>query len=100
GESEAAAAAAERCHRFVNPWFLDPPLRGRYPEAFPNGAPLDRMGVEPRDLERARADLDFIGINLYTRTLVRAVPEDTVGLAAAPVGLGGGNEGPRTEFGW
>jgi beta-glucosidase len=85
----------------VNTWFLEPALRGRYPEeAFPNGAPLDRMGVETRDMDRARAALDFIGINLYTRTLVRAAPEDKVGLGAAPVGLGGGDEGPRTEFGW
>jgi beta-glucosidase len=57
------------------------------------------MGVEPRDLQRARADLDFLGINLYSRTVVRAVAEDATGLAAAPIGIGG-NEGPRTEFGW
>jgi beta-glucosidase len=93
------AAAAERWHAFVNTWFLEPALRGRYPDAFPGGVPERRMGVEPRDMARVRADLDFLGINLYTRTLVRAVPEDAVGLAATAVGMGG-NDGPRTEFGW
>jgi beta-glucosidase len=92
-------AAAERWHAFVNTWFLEPALRGHYPDAFPGGVPEQRMGIEPRDMERVRADLDFLGINLYTRTLVRAAPEDPVGLAAVPVGIGG-NDGPRTEFGW
>ena len=36
------------------------------------GAPLERMGVRDGDLERIRAPLDFLGINLYTRTLVAA----------------------------
>jgi beta-glucosidase len=99
GDSDADREAAERWHRFANVWFLEPALRGRYPEAFPDGVPLARMGVEPRDLDRVRADLDFLGINLYMRTVVRAAPEDKTGLAAAPVGVGG-NEGPRTEFGW
>ena len=98
-DAEADAAAAERWHLFTNTWFLETALRGRYPDAFPDGVPEERMGVEPRDLARVRADLDFVGVNLYTRTVVRAVPEDKNGLAAAPVGMGG-NDGPRTEFGW
>jgi beta-glucosidase len=98
-DCQADREAAERWHRFANVWFLEPALRGRYPEAFPDGVPLARMGVEPRDLDRVRADLDFLGINLYMRTVVRAAPEDKTGLAAAPVGVGG-NQGPRTEFGW
>jgi beta-glucosidase len=98
-DSEADRDAAERWHRFTNYWFLEPAVNGRYPEAFPNGVPLDQMGVEPRDMDRVKVDLDFLGINLYMRTVVRDAPEDKVGLGAAPVGVGG-NEGPRTEFGW
>ena len=98
-DSEADLAAAERWHLFTNTWFLETALRGRYPDAFPDGVPEARMGVEPRDMARVRADFDFLGINLYTRTVVRAVPEDKVGLAAAPIGMGG-DDGPRTEFGW
>ena len=98
-DSDADRAAAERWHRFVNAWFLDPALGRGYPDAFPGGAPLARMGVEPRDMDRVKVDLDFIGINLYMRTVVRDAPEDSVGLGAAPVGVGG-SEGPRTEFGW
>src|SRR5262249_4972834 len=99
-DTEADREAAERWHLFCNYWFLEPALRGRYPDAFPSGAPLDRMGVEARDMERVKTKLDFLGINLYMRTLVRAAPEDKVGLAAAPVDMGGGPDGPRTEFDW
>jgi beta-glucosidase len=100
GDSEADAAAAERWHALVNVWYLEPALRGRYPDAFLDGPPLDRMGVRQGDLERVRAPLDFLGINLYTRTLVRANPDDPAGLGAQAVGPVGGNEGPKTDFGW
>ena len=98
-DSEADAAAAERWHGFMNLWYLEPALRGRYPDAFLEGPPLERMGVRDGDLERCRAPFDFLGINLYTRTLVRDVPGDPNGLGALPLGEGG-SEGPKTDFGW
>ncbi len=100
GDDEADAAAAERWHRFINTWYLETALRGRYPDAFAGGAPLARMGVRDGDMERVRAPLDFIGINLYTRTLVAHRPDDPWGLEAQAVGPMGGDDGPRTDFGW
>jgi len=100
GDSEADRAAAERWHAFVNLWYLEPALQGRYPQAFVGGAPLERMGVRDGDLERVRAPLDFLGINLYTRTLVKHHEDDKFGLKALPVGPLGGNDGPKTDFGW
>jgi len=100
GDAEADAAAAERWHRFVNLWFLETALHGRYPEAFGAGAPLQRMGVRDGDLERVRAPLDFIGINLYTRTLVKHQDGASWGIDAVPTAAMGGNDGPRTDFGW
>jgi beta-glucosidase len=100
GDREADAEAAERWHRYINLWFLEPALRGRYPEAFPDGLPEDAMGIREGDLERVRAPLDFLGINLYTRTLVAAEPKGPLDLDAVPVGPAGGNEGPKTDFGW
>jgi beta-glucosidase len=91
--------AAERIHRLSNVWFLEPALHGRYPEAFPDGVPYDRMGVRDGDLDRVRTKLDFIGVNLYTRSCVKHVDEDPVGVHARPVGMGG-DRGSRTDFGW
>ena len=65
-----------------------------------DGPPLERMGVREGDLERVRAPLDFLGINLYTRTLVRDHPDDPTRLCAFPAGPTGGDQGPKTDFGW
>lgn len=99
GDGDDDAAAAERYHAFMNTWFLEPALRGRYPDAFAGGVPEAAMGVRPGDLERVRAPLDFLGVNLYTRTRVRHAPDDSNGLGALPLGMGG-EDGPRTDFGW
>jgi len=101
-DSQQDVAAAERWHRFVNEWFLQPSLRGTYPEAHPNGVPLDAMGVKEGDFARMKAPLDFVGINLYTRTIVAAAPGDggPLSLGALPVGGMGGDAGPKTDFGW
>jgi len=100
GDSEGDARAAERWHAFVNLWYLETALRGRYPDAFVGGAPLEAMGVREGDMERVRAPLDFLGINLYTRTLVAERPGDPYGLDALPTGPLGGSDGPKTDFGW
>ncbi len=99
-DEEEHAEAAERWHRFTNVWFLEPALHGRYPEAFLDGVPEAALGLRPGDADAMRAALDFVGINLYTRTLVRHAPEDTRGLGALPAGGMGGDEGPKTDFGW
>jgi beta-glucosidase len=101
-DSAADVEAAERWHKFVNEWFLRTALRGEYPEAHPRGLPLDVMGVKDGDFQRMRAPLDFLGVNLYTRTILKAVPGDTgpLSLGVLPVGGMGGNAGPKTDFGW
>jgi beta-glucosidase len=99
--SAADVAAAERWHRFVNEWFLGPALRGVYPEAYVGGVPAGIMGVQPGDEVAMRAPLDFVGVNLYTRTIVKAAHEHgTPSLEAIAVGPVGGHDGPRTNLGW
>jgi beta-glucosidase len=55
-------------------------------------------------MENVRAPLDFIGINLYYRTIVSA-PGAMERVANAqqwlfPVTMNGGQQGPKTDFGW
>ena len=52
---------------------LDPALRGRYPDAF-SFNPAVLMQIQQDDMEIVRAPFDFIGINLYYRTIVAATP--------------------------
>ncbi len=59
----------------VNGWFADPILRGRYPDRMATwyGSLLDGI-VRDGDLEAISAPIDFVGLNYYVRTHVRAVP--------------------------
>jgi len=95
--SEADRDAAERLHGFTNVWFLEPALNGRYPDAF-RPLPEETMDIRPGDMDLVRAPLDFIGINHYTRSIAHYDAEG--GLPGLPVSWEGGNQGPRTDFGW
>jgi beta-glucosidase len=102
-DSEEDKLAAERAHAVLNTWFLDTALRGRYPEAF-TFLPETAMGIKSGDMEKVRAPLDFVGINLYYRTIASA----TGAMERAshlqewlfPVKMVGGEVGPKTDFGW
>ncbi|MAW41115.1 MAG: beta-glucosidase, partial [Phycisphaerae bacterium] len=72
----------------------------RYPEAFLKGVPEETMGIQDGDMERMQAPLDFLGINLYTRSLVEEDLKDAYGIGAKPVEPQGDRAGPRTDFGW
>ncbi|HZQ23050.1 MAG TPA: GH1 family beta-glucosidase [Terriglobales bacterium] len=102
--SEADKLAAERAHAIINCWFLDPALKGVYPEAFPISPELF-MGIRSEDTALVRAPLDFIGINVYTRTIAAAANRgerfSDPKLLVLPVKMQiGGDDGPKTEFGW
>jgi beta-glucosidase len=65
-------AAAEAMHDEVNRWFLDPIVGRGYPAS---GAPaLGRLGeaTVDGDLPTIAQPLDFLGVNYYSRSLVRA----------------------------
>jgi beta-glucosidase len=101
--SEEDKLAAERAHRFRNVWFLEPALQGRYPDVFPVSADY-LMDVRPGDMEQIHAPLDFLGINLYDRTVVSA-PSAAERLFnpqfwLLPAKLGRGTQGSRTAFDW
>ncbi|MCH2186394.1 GH1 family beta-glucosidase [Myxococcota bacterium] len=100
GDHEADQEAAERWHGLSNLLYLEPALNGRYPDIFPDGLPAERMGVQEGDMDRVRAPMDFIGINLYTRTRVAAQAGGPLGINAVPVPAEGSHSGPKTDIGW
>ena len=95
--------AAERAHAIMNLWFLEPALHGRYPEAF-TFLPERVMRIQSGDMEQTRAPLDFIGINLYYRTIATSasawsrVTDPKMWLF--PVNRAFGKQGPRTDMDW
>jgi len=101
--SEADKLAAERAHCITNCWFLEPALHGSYPHAFPF-LPDFLIGMSSSDVDRMRAPLDFIGINLYYRTMACAASLSKrlfdPGFTIFPVKMYPANEGPATDIGW
>ena len=87
-------AALAREDGFRNRWILDPVLRGRYPDdMLERFAPM-LPAIEDGDLQTISAPLDFLGVNYYTRSVVRSNGAD-----GRPVTVTG-DDVERTEMGW
>ncbi len=71
---EADHAATRRADAYMNRQFLDPVLRGAYPEELPVIFDHAWPAMTARDLETIRQPLDYIGVNYYTRSVVKADP--------------------------
>ncbi len=93
--------AARRFDRFFNTWYLDPIYRGEYPEEGVRDRvrrghlESERMPfVEDGDLELIKAPLDLLGVNYYSRAVVKAGPDgDPVKATPVP-------DEELTEMGW
>jgi beta-glucosidase len=93
----ADVAAAERTYAAEAGWFLGPLYRGSYPREIWDI--VEEHGWAPAiaegDLEAIAAPTDFLGLNYYSRNIVRADP------SAAPFGASDVDEpGEYTETGW
>ena len=96
-EGDADRAAAERGRAFTNVWFLEPSLKGRYPEALVGGLNPERAGIQPDDMKIATAPLDFIGVNVYSREILAAdEAELNFGLRRVPAAA----DAEKTDCGW
>jgi beta-glucosidase len=104
-DDPADVDAARRADGLTNRIFLDPLLRGGYPDDVLDDlrGVTDGGHIRPGDEQRIHVPLDFIGINYYYRTVVRAgdgdrnAPSQWVGNGDI-VQVGRGL--PQTEMGW
>jgi beta-glucosidase len=87
-------AAARTADALRNRFFFDGALRGSYPDdALEQLAPIEPP-VQDRDMAAVAQDLDWLGVNNYSRMLVRANPDGGEPLEVrAP-------DGRLTEMGW
>ena len=63
-----------KAQAFRNRWITDPVLKGEYPELLLERFAPATPPVEDGDLDAIATPLDFLGINYYTRAIVRADP--------------------------
>ncbi len=89
--------AAKRYADFLNGWFLDPILKGKYPEELFLWL-IDKVDfpvIEENDMETIHTPIDFLGINNYSSSSIMDNPRDW------PLQTAFANTGkPRTDSGW
>jgi beta-glucosidase len=71
-DDPADLAAARWIDGLHNRWFLDPIVRGAYPEDMVEAWAAIMPRVEDGDLEVISTEIDFLGVNNYTSPLVAA----------------------------
>ena len=76
----ADVAAAERRRRMGNYWFVQPVLTGAYPKVLPSEREHDLLNWRDGDERRMRADLDYVGINYYSRSTAGDDPGNASGV--------------------
>ncbi len=95
--------AAQRWHKFTNLWFLDPALKGRYPDGvLPKDQQEQLLGWKDGDETMMRAAFDFIGVNYYSPFLVADKPDGNgiPGLNTRAEWARHYGSLPRTDIGW
>jgi beta-glucosidase len=101
-DTAADRGAAERQYKFSNLWFVQPALKGTYPEGvLPAEKQNEMLGFRDGDEKLVRAALDFIGLNYYSFGYVRedaryAVP----GLNPEWTPRPAFDKYEQTDFGW
>ena len=99
-DSEGDREAARWFDGFFNRWYLDPVLRGSYPA----DAVADRIAaghlegpdlpfVQDGDMAAISTPLDFLGLNYYSRNVMKAGPDGKPQAVAAPAEK-------STDMGW
>jgi beta-glucosidase len=71
-DSEADRARARLEDGRLVRWYMDPLLRGSYPQDVVEALGADAPRVEPGDMQTIAAPLDFLGVNYYSRNVFRA----------------------------
>jgi beta-glucosidase len=106
-DSEEDRVAALAIDGLQNRLFLDPVLKGSYPEDVLArfSRICDLSVIQPEDLQQISAPIDVLGVNYYTRHTVTAAPNhppaavSSQWVGAESIGLVE-PEGPTTAMGW
>ncbi|NSW78337.1 MAG: beta-glucosidase [Chthonomonadetes bacterium] len=94
-DSEEDKAAAERIHTMNNALFVEPVLKGRYPALAEQMVHFAWPPIQSGDMERIAQPIDFIGINYYSRGIVKHAEHGYLGVQHVE-----NREALHTEMGW
>ena len=74
-DTEEDRQAAWRFDGMINRFYLDPVFRGEYPEDIAKILEIVMPEAEPGDMETISSPIDFLGVNYYTRMVIRHDPD-------------------------
>jgi beta-glucosidase len=77
--------AARHAHAYNNLYHLDPALLGCYPDELPAVFGADWPVFDAAEVASMRQPIDFVGVNYYTRKVVRHDPEAVLGYSPVDV---------------
>ncbi|WP_067518725.1 GH1 family beta-glucosidase [Endozoicomonas ascidiicola] len=97
-DSKADIEAAKFAEDEFNHFYAQPILMGSYPESFAKAWPEDLPLIVPGDLEIISGKIDYMGINYYSRGVVKHQPDSYYEGAPAEELFGGDVE--RTTMDW
>jgi beta-glucosidase len=94
-DSDADRLVAQQADAFGHRWYLDPVFNGCYPDDLM--PMLQQFGgdFDLSDISKACEPMDFLGVNFYSRNIIRANPDNPMG--GEPVPPDGAEV---TDFGW
>jgi beta-glucosidase len=93
--------AVERADKTSNRWFLDPIFRGNYPEGLFADAGVAPPPIRHDDLNIIATPIDFLGVNNYSRSLIRAqTGESSDDTNRGYEHVAGVADATYTEMGW
>jgi beta-glucosidase len=93
-DADADHLAARHVDGSLNRWYLDPVLRGSYPNDMLSLYGDALPDIQDGDFDRISRRTDFLGINSYSPTYVRHDPESPAGVGMVD------REGEHTAVGW
>lgn len=94
--TEADRQAARQAHAYMNRQYLEPAIHGRYPEELRELFGADWPDWPSSEVEALKTEIDFLGLNYYTRSVVQADP----GAWPVPARAQRQPQGTYTETGW
>lgn len=91
-DSPEDKAAAQYADDDSGHWFIEPLMNGTYPNSVVSAHPEWMPTQMPGDLEIIQQPIDFVGVNYYTRGVIKA------GKDGSPEGVP--VDAPKTDIGW
>ena len=92
--------AVKRADAFRNRWFLDPIMRGHYPENLFSDMGVTPPPIQENDFSIISTPIDFLGVNYYSRMLVRSRTDTTSVPADSYEAVDRVPGASYTEMGW